>query len=146
MPTKNHILGLPTSHKAVNATAARVIKPASALDKWAPKLKDAPHMALSSNVLSVAPMPRSMPDNVRACVGKRRDRLTVMGYAEDQGTAKGQAKWVVRCDCGNYEHRTRILRWLGTRCGDMCRECRRREYIKAGGYTAAAEPAVRETR
>ena len=145
MPTKNVILGLPTSHQAGNATAARSVRPASSLDKWAPKLKPMANYTGSNNVLRVAPMPKSMPDNVRACVGKRRDRLLVMGYAEDQGTAKGQAKWVVRCDCGNYEHRTRILRWLGTHCGDMCRECQRREYIKAGGYTPAAGPAVRET-
>lgn len=145
MAGKNVILGIPTSHKAVNATAARVIKPASALDKWAPKLKPMENYAGSSNVLPVAPIPRGMPPEMRAVVGKRRDRLTVMGYAAQQGTGANGAKWVVRCDCGNYEHRTRILRWLGTRCGDMCRECQRKEYIKAGGYTPPVAPAVRET-
>jgi hypothetical protein len=38
-------------------------------------------------------------------------------------------KWVVRCDCGKYEHRTKILRWLGTDATDLCRECRRRTRI-----------------
>lgn len=144
---KNHILGLPGSHIAINATAARVIKASSSQDRWAPKPQPLQHFAESSNVLPVAPIPRSAPPELHQVIGRRRDRLTVMGYAADQGDAKdGPAKWVVRCDCGNYEHRTRILRWLGTAAADCCRECWHRQHKLRGGKHAAPLPkATRST-
>jgi hypothetical protein len=70
--------------------------------------------------------------------------MTVLGYAATQGGKKQGAKWVVRCDCGNHEFRSHIIRWLGTEAPDMCRECRTRIY-RMRGETFPKEPAKRAT-
>lgn len=98
--------------------------------------KSAPHLVQPGTVLATMPLPpmvaACMPELTRI-PGKRRDRMVVVGYAADQFASK-QAKWVVRCDCGNFEHRTRILRWLGTQAPDMCRECRNRAFKLRGEW------------
>lgn len=121
---------------AVDGTAKRVIKPASPQGVWQPELKQHSKHKLSSTALPTAPIPRAAPKALHDLIGKRRGRLIIMGYAAQQGAKEQQAKWVVRCDCGNFEHRTRILRWLNTQADDMCTECQRRRYVTRGPHPA----------
>ncbi len=131
----------------INRVAARVIKPAKAEELWRPMPKDANNYPPVGAVLATAPIPwetlNSKPE-LRDLIGKRRDRMTVLGYAADQGESRDSARWVARCDCGNHEYRSRIFRWLGTQAPDMCRECRNRAY-KLRGEWNHREPAVRAT-
>ena len=111
----------------VDRVAARVTRKARPENLWQPAVKEVESKAFSREVIATQPPPSEMRAEVLAEIFrlKRRDRLTVVGYSAKQPPAssgKG-AKWVVRCDCGNYEERTRILRWLGTDATDMCVEC-----------------------
>lgn len=131
----------------IDRVAVRVVRAAKPEDVWRPMPKQAPHSTPLGAVLATAPLPAStMKSNpeLRELIGKRRDRMTVIGYAADQGIGDGAAKWVARCDCGNYEHRKRIFRWLGTKAPDMCRECRNRTFKLRGEYMPR-DSAVRLT-
>jgi hypothetical protein len=124
----------------IDKNAARVIRKARPEDVWIPKANAFDHIRHSENVLQTKPIPLASIQ-MAEIIGERRDRFTVIGYAADQNKNK-PAKWVVRCDCGNYEHRSRILRWLFTEAPDMCVECRLREYLTKG-YSLPREPAIR---
>lgn len=126
----------------IDRTAYRVVKKARPEDVWRPSNKPCDHIAHSNNVLPT----KRPPSNAPECVGRRRGRMVVVGYSKDQPPPKNNsnARWVVRCDCGNYEHRVRIMRWLGTHADDMCRECRNRLY-KTRGYEVTGEKAKRDT-
>jgi len=132
----------------IDRVAARVTKPAKPEDLWRPMPKAAAHLPPVGAVLATAPIPWVMMNShpgLRDLIGKRRDRMTILGYAADQGKDNGQAaKWVTRCDCGNHEYRSRIFRWVGTQAPDMCRECRNRAY-KLRGEWNQRDPAVRAT-
>ena len=125
----------------IDRVAARVTKAAKATDIWAPKPKPKADFAESAEVLRTAPLPKGAPRELLALAGKRRGRMVIVGYAAEQG-AGCSAKWVVRCDCGKYEHRTKILRWLGTDATDLCRECRHRTH-KLFGWWRPSEKATR---
>ena len=131
----------------IDRVAARVVRPAKPENLWRPMPKEVPHITPVGAVLATAPIPwsalKSTP-KLRDLVGKRRDRMAVVGYAADQGSQKQSARWVVRCDCGNYEHRTQVFRWLGTASPDMCRECRNRAYKLRGEWNSRG-PAERAT-
>lgn len=122
--------------------ALRVVLPAEREDLWQPQPKPADNKKFSRNALAIADFPAG--GVVVDVVGKRRDRMTVLGYAAEQGS-KTKTRWVVRCDCGNFEHRKRILRWLGTEAPDMCAECKTRSYKIGGSYSAPRAPAKRAT-
>lgn len=127
----------------VNKTAHRVIKPAAPEDVWAPIVKT-DHRAHSREVLNIRPIPAAAA-HMQSVIGKKRDRLTVIGlYGADESTKKSKA-WVVRCDCGNYETRSTILRWIGTHAPDMCLECRARVWKKGGQWSPSVK-AVRDTK
>lgn len=131
----------------IDRVAARVIRPAKPEQMWRPLLKPSPNAVESSDVLRIANIPRAALLNkpeLENLPGKRRDRMVIVGYSANQGSPKQQAKWVVRCDCGNYEHRSGIFRWLGTKAPDMCRECNMRSYKLHGPYKSRA-PAIRST-
>ncbi len=124
----------------VDKTASAVIKPADPEHLWQPKPKSHDGAIESSEVLPVVPVPKSAKwmQNV---IGKRRGKLTVIGYSAEQNPKKN-ARWVCRCDCGNYVTRTSILRWLGTQANDECRECHKRRHLKQG-YVDPSPKAVR---
>lgn len=131
----------------IDRVAARVTRAAKPEDLWRPMPKQAPEMVTVATTLPTAPIPWTATNAnpaLKALPGKRRDRMVIVGYAADQGAGDKTARWVVRCDCGNYEHRTRIFRWLGTVAADMCRECRVRTY-KLRGEWAQREKATRMT-
>lgn len=117
----------------INRDAAKVVRKASKDDVWMPSIVVLDHTQHSPNVLPTKTPP---PNADTSVIGKRRDRMVVVGYAASQPKGKYKnARWVVRCDCGNYEHRTKIFRWLGTDCVDMCLECRKRTYLTKGDFS-----------
>lgn len=123
----------------INRTALRVVMPAFQEDIWQPEPKKITR-PFSRNAIAIQEPPIDAPH----IIGKRRDRLTVIGYAAEQSESKNTTRWVVRCDCGNYETRKRILRWLGTDAPDFCTECQVREFKKRGEWFPRS-PAVRTT-
>jgi hypothetical protein len=135
------------SPRPIDRVAARVVKKAKPEDLWAPDIRK-DNRAFSSEFLPTKELPanaiKASPELAKL-VGRRRGRMTIIGYAAYQGNMRGPAKWVVRCDCGNYEHRQSIFRWLGTEADDMCWVCdKRSKKIKARG--PAREPAKRATK
>ena len=129
----------------IDRVAARVVKKAKPEDQWRPMPKTVDyHHVVPGSVLRCAPLPKTAPQSLLALVGARRGRVVVLGYAAEQLDKHSSARWVVRCDCGNHEYRSRILRWIGTKADDMCRECRTRIY-KLRGEWAPREKAERAT-
>lgn len=59
----------------------------------------------SENPLPTRPFPggEQHRDNL---AGRKVDRLTVVGLAAGLGKSKRGSRWVVRCTCGAFEHRT----------------------------------------
>lgn len=136
-----------TTPLPIDRVARRVTNKAKPEHLWQPLPKPVERIAHSRTVIATCEPPTAMPcTQLARIIGGKRGRLTVVGYAAEQGTAQ-LTKWVVRCDCGNYEIRTRILRWLGTEADDMCSECRnRRHKIKQGEEHWSREPAKRKTK
>lgn len=140
---KSQVSKLMTQSGPIDRVAARVVKTARREDVWRPEPKLADHAVESKNALPTKEIPRAAA-HMQCIIGSRRDRLMVVGYAADQGGDAGKAKWVCRCDCGNYVQRTRIMRWLATKAADQCRECHDRLY-RIRGWTHGREKAVRGT-
>lgn len=69
--------------------------------------------------------------------GSKFGRFTVIGIA-DEPPRKHGAKWVVRCSCGCYEHRTAKAIRNPNNGDDCCKKCRdlifiKRRYEQLGG-------------
>jgi hypothetical protein len=126
----------------IDSAAARVTRPAKAENLWRPMPRAVSTYPDADAVLRTAKLPNKH-FRLHAAIGKRRDRMAVLGYAADQGSEKQGARFVVRCDCGAFEYRRSIFKWLGTKAPDMCRECRVRKYIVHGHWYSDA-PAERE--
>lgn len=115
----------------VDRVARRVTKKAKPEYLWQPQPKDAADKVFSKTVLPTrTPQWETMPPEMKTVIGRRRDRMTIIGYSAQQKESRNRkgASWVVRCDCGNYEHRSNILRWLSTQQPDLCIECRKRMF------------------
>ena len=142
-PVAQRLLNTPLP---VDRVARRVTRKARPENLWQPMPKTGPLVPiLSREIIATVPPPIAMQLEVLAKIARaRRDRLVVVGYAKGQKKTGNGAKWVVRCDCGNYEIRTNILRWLGTDALDMCGECRKRAY-KIKGEWSNRLPAYRAT-
>ena len=118
----------------IDRVAYRVTKRAKEEDQWRPMPGfDGRHVRPGS-VLRVAAPPEGIDPESVACIGKRRGRLTVLGYAAEQpaGCARAPSMWVVRCDCGNHEHRRKVQRWLRVQADDRCAECAKRSFLLRG--------------
>lgn len=91
---------------------------------WEPAaLKLSPGQVISDVPLPTRPWPATArgQDNL---TGRIIGRLTVVGLSADSAKSEGGARWVVRCACGNYEHkRTRALRNPVFPSRMMCRRC-----------------------
>jgi hypothetical protein len=129
----------------MNRLALRVVLPASKEDLWQPRPRVTNDARFSRNALPIAPLPETKSHR-HDIIGGRRGRMTIVGYAADQSvTNKHKVRWVVRCDCGNFEHRKQILRWLGTEAPDMCAECRKRAHKIGRNPWDSFTPARRAT-
>lgn len=93
-----------------------------------------PAKTLKDNyVRAMAPLPMMQPPpDAPQVVGLRFGRLRVVGYG---GTGANGAKWVVRCDCGAFEHRrlAALKRSTVERPG-MCFHCDYLSEIKKGHF------------
>lgn len=131
---------LKVSPLPIDKKTRRVVLPAKGEDLWEPTIQIPPHFKFSKNALPTIPTPKEL----KHVVGKKRDRMTIIGCAQRAKGKNGKSRWVVRCDCGNFEHRTGILRWIGTEAEDMCFECRKRKFI-INGKSSSKTPAKRNT-
>lgn len=89
------------------------------------------------HVRSDIPLPTrdepKMLDEHRCLIGKQFGRLTLIGLSDDIRKNGKNARWVVRCTCGFYEHRT--LKFLTRETLDerrMCSHCDHLEERKKG--------------
>lgn len=117
----------------IDRVARRVTKKSAPENLWQPPVRIMDHNRFSREIIRTGPLPKAAPKELHGLIGKRRGSMVIIGYAEEQPKGRcSRAQWVVRCDCGNYEGRSRILRWLGTVAPDFCLECCRRAYLKSG--------------
>ena len=108
----------------INKTAARIISGGTHYEQ---KLNPAAHIAHSDCPLPIKPIDvkrRRDPCFVNL-LGKKTGRLTVIGLADFKHKDKTKsATWVVRCACGNYEHRSSKAIKNPNNVDDACRFCR----------------------
>lgn len=91
-----------------------------------PKLKDAADRVHSDTPLPTRKPLKGSPDYS----GQRSGRLVVVGLSAEIKQGDRPAAWVVRCACGNYEHRTAKSINNPRNVDDCCRPCRQVEYLK----------------
>lgn len=102
-------------------------------EHWDPLRK----MGSATRIFSETPLPVFRYEVPTTCpnagdlTGFSVGRLKVIGY----GGSSGGANWVVRCSCGNYEHRKR--KFLKSEAANesewaMCLRCRYVEKLKVG--------------
>lgn len=94
-------------------------------------------------VHSEVPLPtRPVVGNMPQLVGTRFGRFTVVGLGlrkrERKGEANKPAAWVVRCDCGNYEHRTAKAIRNPANHIDRCQDCHQVRFEKHAFETGVA--------
>ena len=65
----------------------------------------------------------------RALIGATVGRFTVIGILKEHGR-KGRARWVVRCQCGDYEFRSAKAITNPENGGDRCMDCRQVDYLR----------------
>lgn len=75
-----------------------------------------------------APPPMKPVPNDPSCInfiGRKFGRLTVVGLADTKrGSGSPGASWVVRCVCGDYEHRSKKAITNPNNSDDKCCHCR----------------------
>lgn len=72
------------------------------------------------------------PDWERNYTELRKGRLTALFWFKPRPNRKSSI-WVVRCDCGRYEFRFKLCRWLRENCAnDMCEICERELEMQKG--------------
>lgn len=103
----------------LNTTAARVV---SGGENYDPKINFANHWHSDC-----PPKMRRIPEiSLQTCgdlIGKKFGRLTVIGLADDYNP-KQPARWVVRCACGDYEHRSARAIRNPKNDQDRCLKCK----------------------
>lgn len=119
------------SSSPANRSAATVTSKGT---HYVPDMKIAEHIVHSDAPLPMKPLP-----NDPSCVdlrGVKYGRLTVLGMADTKrGNGSNGGAWVVRCACGDYEHRTtRAIRRAHPEdrckvCDDLVRKRRRLEEL-----------------
>ncbi|HAO01687.1 MAG: hypothetical protein Tp170SUR00d2C46354221_38 [Prokaryotic dsDNA virus sp.] len=78
------------------------------------------------------PKPK-MPATAKDYAGMRNGRMTAFFWFRES-PSKTSSIWVVKCDCGRYEFRKKIGRWIkGYKDGnDMCEICEREREMLTG--------------
>ena len=68
-----------------------------------------------------------IPENIQDLTGVRFGRLTVIGL---HAHTQDKVRWVVKCDCGNYNLRkTKAIRNKNN-SEDRCYDCRNKRYLR----------------
>lgn len=87
---------------------------------------ETPESAFADYVHSDTPLPIApVPSNAANIVGRRFGTMIVVGYAATQNPNKN-ATWVVRCNCGAFEHRKARAT---NNPHDCCRVCTHRKQL-----------------
>lgn len=119
------------SSVAANSTAAKVTGRGV---HWEAKLKAAPHHVESDVPLPVRNIAEIKEPNTLALVkkltGRRFGRMIVLGISQKGAGGSASAKFVVRCACGQYEHRRSKSILNPENKDDCCRACNRLNQIK----------------
>jgi len=119
----------------VGALAPQGVTAAKVLGKgvnWTPEKKEAPTFVREIEGTLPFKIVRPWTGYAPDITGQRFGRLVVKGLSTVQNPKK-KATWVVRCDCGAWEHRK--YRTLAKPAGDagiMCSHCEYLELVKAG--------------
>lgn len=104
----------------INALASRVTKPGT---HFKPVVKPSNY-----DLRDVQPSLKAWAESTGAdLTGLKFGRFKVIGYS-----AEKSGRWVVRCQCGNYEFRTSKAIKNPNNDRDMCVECRATHFIKHG--------------
>ena len=75
----------------------------------------------------IGPTPgKAMPATATDYTGERRGRLVAFRYLDGK-------RWVMRCDCGAFEHRD-IKKWIDRVLLDECHRCNDARYAKTGHW------------
>ena len=111
----------PSNSIPINKTAARVISKGV---NYVPPLKKVETIYFSKTPSPTTPFVGKPEHDL---TGKKVGDLTVIGWIKSPNPNKN-GKWLVRCACGWYEHRTG--KSLKRSVFDHCRDCRKREYIR----------------
>jgi hypothetical protein len=107
----------------INALAARVTKPGIHFKPYSkPSCYD---------VRDVQPQLKTWAESTGSdLTGRKFGRFTVVGYS-----AEKSGRWVVKCQCGNYEFRRSRSVTNPANDLDMCQDCRATHFIKHGVST-----------
>lgn len=104
----------------INALAARVTRPGTHFKPH--------HKPSEYDVRDVRPPIRPWAETTGSdLTGAKFGRFTVVGYS-----AEKSGRWVVRCQCGNYEFRRAKAITNANNDRDMCLDCRATHFIKHG--------------
>ena len=109
----------------LDAKTARVL---GGGEHWVPKIVCRPnYVREEEGTLPTRPVPPDLED----LTGRRIGRFVVKGLGLKR-PGDGKAVWVVRCDCGAYEHRTSRTLKKGDTGRTMCSHCDYLAELKAG--------------
>lgn len=125
--SQNPIYDQSASH-AANAQAGKIL---SRGEHWEPKLHKTPGQFREE--VGIPEWRKPTPGDLDLS-GQRFGKLVVKGLRPASAAPKGKSAWVVRCDCGAYEHRKAKTLRSGQNIGQMCTHCEHLEQVKAGTY------------
>lgn len=118
------------SSTPLNSTAGRVTSKGT---HYTPEIEFGTHKHFD------APPPmKRVPSDAEDLTGRKFGRLTVVGLGDTKrGNGSVGGSWVVRCACGDYEHRRRKAILNPENTGDKCRVCydfevKRKRYDREG--------------
>lgn len=122
------------NYDAIRATAAPVDRVAASVLRggasWEPKRRPADCERHWTDYPTHLVVPKPRPGHRSTFVdltGRRVGRLTVVAFL-GKPNPKDKARWLVKCDCGDYEGRT--AKAINERSDDMCVNCRYLEAVK----------------
>lgn len=124
-----------------DATAARVTAKGT---HYTPEIKYGDREHREDRPAIVQPKSPQAAEFARTIIGKRIGRLTVIGLAAVQtgkaARGKGNKRWVVRCDCGDYEFRKAKSIVAADEQDRMCKRCHDLEWKKEQYKTLGSKP------
>lgn len=129
---KGHDLDALAASVPLDATAARVTGKGVHFE---PLLKPSydTHIRASKEPLATKPRPRGWNEAAKQTyaelVGHQFGRWRVIGLSA-LGPGNSGARWVVKCSCGRYEHRSHKAIKRAPTTGDCCAECGYLQHIK----------------
>lgn len=121
--------------KPVNKMAAMVV---AGGEHYEPKNKPLGLHFENMPELPNPPKYHSLQTQITAMIGKRQGRLVVIAWWS-QGDGSKTARWLCRCDCGEFTVRTAKAMNNQKNSGDRCYKClnlvylrRRNDYLSTG--------------